>query len=54
MFKVNNKDTKTTSGVQLQKQPPEVFYQKAIPKNITIFTGNHVCWSLFLIKLQTF
>ena len=23
-------------------------------KNFAIFTGNHMCWSLFLIKLQAF
>ena len=35
-----------------QKQPPLVFYKKGVLKNIVIFTGKHVCWSLFLIKLQ--
>ena len=35
-----------------QKQPPEVFYKKAVFKNFAIFTGKHLCWSLFLIKLQ--
>ena len=25
--------------------------RKAVPKNFTIFTGKHLCWSLFLIKL---
>ena len=38
----------------LCKQPPEVFYKKALLKNFAIFTGNHQCWSLFWIKLQTF
>ena len=37
-----------------QKQPLEVFYEKAVLKNFAIFTGKHLCWSLFLIKLQTF
>ena len=41
MFKMNNK-----------KQPPEVFYKKSVLKNVLIFTGKHLCWSLFLIKLQ--
>ena len=36
----------------LQKQPPEVFYKKAILKNFAILTGKHLCWSLFLIKLR--
>ena len=35
-----------------QKQPPEVFYKKAVLKNFAIFTGKHMCWNLFLIKLQ--
>ena len=26
--------------------------KKAAPKNFIIFTGKHLCWSLFLIKLQ--
>ena len=35
------------------KWPPEVFYEKkAVLKNLAIFTGEHLCWSLFLIKLQ--
>ena len=37
-----------------QKQPPEVFCESAIPKNPAIFTGKHVCWRLFSIKLQAF
>ena len=28
--------------------------KKDIPKPFTIFTGKHLCWSLFLIKLQVF
>ena len=36
-----------------QKQP-SVFYKKAVIKNFAIFTGKHLCWSLFLIKLQAF
>ena len=30
----------------------EVFYKKAVLKNLTMFTGKPLCWSLFLIKLQ--
>ena len=63
MFKVNTKDTRTnpndTVAVsfgfnQTQKQAPEVFYRKAVLKQFAIFTGRHLCWSLFLIKLQDF
>ena len=36
------------------KQPSEVFYKQAVVKNLSIFKGKHLCWSLFLIKLQAF
>ena len=26
--------------------------EKAVLKNFATFTGNHLCWSLFLVKLQ--
>ena len=38
-------------GKNIQKQPPEVFYKKAVLNNLTIFTEKKLCWSLFLIKL---
>ena len=28
--------------------------EKGVLKNLRNFTGKHLCWSLFLIKLQTF
>ena len=31
-----------------------MFFQIGVPKNFAIFTGKHLCWSLFLIKLQAF
>ena len=34
---------------KMQKQPPEVFYKKAILENFAILTGKHLCWSFFLI-----
>ena len=36
----------------IQKQPPELFYKKAVLKSFAIFTGKHLCWILLLIKLQ--
>ena len=30
----------------------QVFYKISVLKNFTIFTERHLCWSLFLIKLQ--
>ena len=35
-----------------QKQSLEVIYKKSC-KNFAIFTGNHLCWILFLIRLQS-
>ena len=44
-----------TSSFSSQKQPPEVmFYKKVVFKLFTIFTGKHLCWSLFQIKLLAF
>ena len=31
-----------------------MFFKIDVLKNFTIFTGNHLCWSLFLIKFQAF
>ena len=36
------------------KQPLRVFYNKSFFTYFVIFTGEHLCWSLFLIKLQAF
>ena len=36
----------------LQKQPPEAFCKKSVPKNFANFTGKHLYWSLFLIQLK--
>ena len=38
---------------QYQKQPPEVFCKKRASKSSANLTEKHLCWSLFLIKLQT-
>ena len=32
----------------------ELFYKKGVHKKFANFTGKHLCWSLFLIKLQAF
>ena len=34
----------------LQKNPPDVFFRKALLKNAAIFTGKHLCRSFLLIK----
>ena len=43
--------TFTCFNVMTFKQPPEMFYKTAIPKNFAILQGKHLCWSLFLMKL---
>ena len=53
----------TTLTVHCRKVPsrstgrncfPQVSFKIAGLKNFAIFTGKHLCWSLFLIKLQAF
>ena len=36
--------------LKMQKQPPEVFYKRAVLKNFAIFKGKHTCWSLLLMQ----
>ena len=33
--------------LNLQKQPPEIFYRKGVRKNLAKFTGKHLCQRLF-------
>ena len=39
-------------SVKFQKQLPQVLRKKGVLKNFANFTGKHLRWSLFLIKLQ--
>ena len=39
-------------GDIMQKQPREEFYKRSVLKIFAIFTGKHLSWSLFIIKLQ--
>ena len=32
---------------------PQVFFKIDVLKNLANFKGKHLCWSIFLIKLQT-
>ena len=32
----------------------ETFFKIGVLKNFAIFTGKHLCWSLFLMKMQAF
>ena len=42
----------TFASNKSQKQPPVGFCKKGALKKFAIFAGKHLCWSLFLIKLQ--
>ena len=35
-----------------QKLSPAVFYKKTVLKNFAVFTGKHLCWILFSIKVE--
>ena len=41
------------TSVAYQKQPLKVFCKKDVLENFAYFTEKHLCWSHFLIKLQT-
>ena len=45
-------DSSDTNETVLRNQPPKVFHKKVVLKNFAVFTGKHLCWSLFLIKWQ--
>ena len=49
---MKNRLTDESAKTWFQKQPPEMFYQKAVLKNVVIFTGKNLCWNFFLIKSQ--
>ena len=38
----------------IQTQPLTDVFRIGVLKNFAIFTGKHLCWSLFLIKMQGF
>ena len=47
--------TETLTSYFVQKQPPGwCSIKKAVLKNFAIFTGKHLGWSLFLIKVKAF
>ena len=41
-------------GYFLRSSRSQAFFKIDALKNFAIFTGKHLCWSLFLIKLQAF
>ena len=48
-----DKDSSQVNDIlsRLQKQPPEVFYEKDVLKTFAKFTGKHLCQSLFFNKV---
>ena len=54
LINLSDKKSLTWVGV-IQKQPPErCSERKGVLKDFAIFTGRHLCWSLFLITLKVF
>ena len=56
-FSIEKTEAKTLHGdccLLFQKQSQEVFCKKGVLKNFANFTGKHLWWSLFLIKLPAF
>ena len=39
-------------SIQKQLLTKQMFFKLGVPKNVLIFRGKDLCWSLFLIKLQ--
>ena len=53
-IRLNKKTLRRSSITYFKKQPPEVFYKKAVLKNLAMFTTRKQLWcSLFLSKLHT-
>ena len=52
-FKINLEDDLIADGPERHRcSRSQMFFRISILKIFTIFTGNHMCWNLFLIKLQ--
>ena len=39
-------------SIQKQLLTEQMFFEIVVLENFAIFRGKHLCWSLFLIKLQ--
>ena len=47
-------ESKWRQETNLEKQSSEMLCKKGALKNVANFTGKHLCWSLFSIKLRDF
>ena len=43
---------RTEDSSHIRSSGPQMFFKLGVLKNFANFTGKHLCWSLFLIKLQ--
>ena len=48
----NVKQSWENQKLRVQEQPSQMFFKIGAVKNLAMFTGKHLCWNLFLIKLQ--
>ena len=44
--------TSSEKSIKYKSSRSQMFFKTAVLKNLAIFPGKHLCWSLFLIKLQ--
>ena len=51
--KVFLKTSCSEKSVKYRSRRSEMFFKIAVLKKFAIFTGKHLCWSLFLIKQQS-
>ena len=49
-LKIN--DSKQRNQAKIRSSRSKMFFKISVLENFAIFTGKHLCWSLFLIKLQ--
>ena len=53
LLQKTSKEKKSKDNLKaFNKQSPDVFCKKSVPRNIAKFTGKYLCQRLFLIKLQ--
>ena len=49
LLKIN--DSKQRNQAKIRSSRSKMFFKISVLENFAIFTGKHLCWSLFLIKL---
>ena len=49
----NTFSNRTPPWLVLSNGSSEMFFKIDVLKNLAIFTGENLCWKLFLVKLQT-